>query len=312
MAEKVLIVTCQNDLTADYIIGKYGGQISFFRLNTDHLNEYQINVRSEGCFWQISNEYHHIENDETIAIYYRKPLLPKLEEYRVDYRNFMLREIVAFVDGIVESFPGRCLTRPSILKRADNKVFQLALAKKIGFEVPLSLLSNSEQIVKDFCKDKNTVVKPISIGKIFADNQTMIIQTNSIENKIAINNLEFCPSYFQAYSDKDYEVRVTIVSNKLFPAKLETQTQEETKIDWRINPNAFNYSHIELPQEIKTMCLRFMKQANIDFGAFDFIVKNEKYIFLEVNANGQWGWLEDKLGLKISASIIDYLLGEQK
>ena len=33
-------------------------------------------------------------------------------------------------------------------------------------------------------------------------------------------------------------------------------------------------------------------------------------IFLEVNPNGQWQWLEKILNLNISGEIINYLIGE--
>ena len=45
------------------------------------------------------------------------------------------------------------------------------------------------------------------------------------------------------------------------------------------------------------------------FGAFDFIVTPEnEWIFLEVNPNGQWLWLEQSLSLDISKKILDNLI----
>ena len=45
------------------------------------------------------------------------------------------------------------------------------------------------------------------------------------------------------------------------------------------------------------------------FGAFDFIVTPElKWIFLEINPNGQWLWLEQSLKLDISQKIVEYLI----
>ncbi len=43
------------------------------------------------------------------------------------YHNHCFREVFAFVEGIAESFTGKCLSKPSIIKRADNKVFQAKL-----------------------------------------------------------------------------------------------------------------------------------------------------------------------------------------
>lgn len=52
-----------------------------------------------------------------------------------------------------------------------------------------------------------------------------------------------------------------------------------------------------------------MDAFNLMFGAFDFIVtpRNE-WVFLEVNPNGQWLWLERSLNLNISQKIVEYLI----
>ncbi len=52
-----------------------------------------------------------------------------------------------------------------------------------------------------------------------------------------------------------------------------------------------------------------MNYFNIEFGAFDFIVtKSNVWVFLEINPNGQWLWLEQKLNLSISDEILKLLL----
>lgn len=51
-----------------------------------------------------------------------------------------------------------------------------------------------------------------------------------------------------------------------------------------------------------------MSELQLKFGAFDFIVdKDGSWIFLEINPNGQWLWLENKLDLNISSSILKVL-----
>ncbi|MBM7717718.1 glutathione synthase/RimK-type ligase-like ATP-grasp enzyme [Bacillus thermophilus] len=55
-----------------------------------------------------------------------------------------------------------------------------------------------------------------------------------------------------------------------------------------------------------------MEKLNIHFAAFDFIVNEHNYTFLELNANGQWQWLEEELNLGISDKIMEYLTGENK
>lgn len=79
------------------------------------------------------------------------------------------------------------------------------------------------------------------------------------------------------------------------------------KIDWRKNNNKIQYELIDIPDEIKSRCSNLMNKLNIDFGCFDFIVAQDKWYFLEVNANGQWVWLEIELELDISSQILRYL-----
>ena len=63
-----------------------------------------------------------------------------------------------------------------------------------------------------------------------------------------------------------------------------------------------------LPEEIATACQRLMKALNLRFGAVDLVLApNGQYYFLEINPNGQWLWLEDKLGFPITNKIMEWL-----
>jgi hypothetical protein len=49
----------------------------------------------------------------------------------------------------------------------------------------------------------------------------------------------------------------------------------------------------QLPEEIELKILRFMRRMGLVFGSLDMIVTPEgEYIFLEVNEQGQFLWLE--------------------
>ena len=48
------------------------------------------------------------------------------------------------------------------------------------------------------------------------------------------------------------------------------------------------------------------------FGAIDLIrTPDDNYLFLEVNPNGQWLWLDDALDCGISDAVVGWLLGER-
>lgn len=58
------------------------------------------------------------------------------------------------------------------------------------------------------------------------------------------------------------------------------------------------------------MLIKFNQHFGLRYGIFDFIM-NEKnqLIFLECNPDGNWKWLDDKIGGHISDAFAD-LLGE--
>lgn len=46
---------------------------------------------------------------------------------------------------------------------------------------------------------------------------------------------------------------------------------------------------------------------NLKFAALDFMLTDVDWIFLEVNATGDWGWLETRTKSNITQSYVDYL-----
>mgnify|MGYP000623536185 CR=1 FL=1 len=56
-----------------------------------------------------------------------------------------------------------------------------------------------------------------------------------------------------------------------------------------------------------------MTTLGLEFGALDFVVDGDgNYLFLEVNPNGQWLWLEDFLGFPISERIAEWLVSSAR
>jgi glutathione synthase/RimK-type ligase-like ATP-grasp enzyme len=122
-----------------------------------------------------------------------------------------------------------------------------------------------------------------------------------------LNDFDITPCIFQELVEKDIELRITVIGEKVFVAGINSQTNEISKIDWRRGELKF-YETI-IPQNIETMCIALVKKLNLRFGAIDMIKdKNGNFVFLEINPNGQWVWIENETGLKISEALIDELL----
>ena len=64
----------------------------------------------------------------------------------------------------------------------------------------------------------------------------------------------------------------------------------------------------KLPIDIELKCLELTKKLKLNYSAIDLVLdKNGKYIFLEINPNGQWAWIENILKFPISKRIVDIL-----
>lgn len=304
--KNILIITSSFDFTVDYLINKFKNKANFYRFNTDFFEEYSIDI-SNNKGWSISSKVWTIREEDIYSIYYRKPTLPKLEKFDFKYHSLMYKDMISIIDGILEVFNGRCLTKPSILRKSENKIFQLRIAEELNFNIPKSLITNSDNLARRFCKDEIRIVKPLSMGRLEYQNKIGIIQTNVVDKSIPIEGLGYSAAYFQNYVNKDYEVRATIINKKSHVVRIDS----EDKVDWRKSDSKNKYSKIDLPKDIEIKCLNMLNKLDLNFGAFDFIVNDGKFIFLEVNPNGQWYWLEEELDLKISNDIFNFLSGEK-
>lgn len=65
-----------------------------------------------------------------------------------------------------------------------------------------------------------------------------------------------------------------------------------------------------MPQPVSDGVNQLMTSLGLAYGTLDFIVDPEEcWYFLEVNPNGQWGWIELATGLPIAHAIADLLEG---
>ena len=296
--KNILLITSSIDKTADYIITYYP-ECSFFRFNTDHLSDYRVSISNNS--WQLSHGAFNLTSEETHSIYYRKPVFPALIGYDASSVHLIQRDIISLINGIADSFDGLVLTRPSILRKAENKVFQLLTAASCGMTVPESYIGTDNSFFTPFSHNRS-IIKPISTAKIKTSHGYDLFQTEYFE--IAPDDISVTPVYLQNYIEKQFEARVTIVGNNIFPVRIDCKN----KLDWRQDYASHRYQTISLPPSIEESCKEMMKRYNLIFGAFDFIITpDEKWIFLEVNPNGQWLWLEQALSLPISNKIIELL-----
>ncbi len=302
----ILIITHKEDFTADFVIDKLNRRdIPYFRLNCEDITKYNYSFNNRGNF------NFQIDNNSFYSLWFRRTKLPDIEIENIEEKLFILEDYNTLLENIQSTIDiTKWLSRPFSVYQAENKIYQLKVAQNIGFKLPDTLITNEHSRLNRFIDTHKgkVIIKPIRQGRIRKNDEIKTIFTNQIDSE-TIQNMDqytLTPCIFQESIEKDLEIRITVVDNSVFTASVESQSNEETKTDWRKRKLPFkSYS---LPQEISFKCIELTKKLNLSFGAIDMIKKpNGEYVFLEINPNGQWAWIEMETGLQISDEIIRFL-----
>lgn len=301
----ILIITHREDYTADFVINKLNEQQkSYFRLNCEDFSTYEFKIDSK-----LNFSINGIENFN--SIWFRRTKLPDYENYPIEQQEFLLNEFDSFLKNLFSILnTKKWLSNPFNVYFAENKLLQLKKAKTIGFKIPKTLITISKNELKKFYFENQgkIIIKPFWNSKIQVEGRTKLLFTNLVSQTDIdnIDNLEISPSIFQEYIDKKKEYRITIIDKELFVASVDSQVNSKTKIDWRRDNLTFKKDI--LPNNIEIKCFELLKILGLKFGAIDLIQdKNDNFIFLEINPNGQWVWIETDTNLQISNSLINYL-----
>jgi glutathione synthase/RimK-type ligase-like ATP-grasp enzyme len=115
--------------------------------------------------------------------------------------------------------------------------------------------------------------------------------------------LALAPMAFQQRIEPKRDVRVTVVGENVYAARLEPPAAE---LDWRLAPPGQWFCH-ELPAQVAACALSLVAALGLRFAGIDLIQRGDEYVFIELNPNGEWGWLEDS-GLPIAAGLATELL----
>ena len=305
----ILIITHKEDYTVDFVVEKLNQRgIIYKRLNTEDIftkNNVVIKYSENNFDFSIDNV------SQFQSIWFRRVKLPIFNEVDNVVSNYLREEAYSYFSNMWQLFNAKWLSNPDAIYRAENKLLQLKVAQKIGFDIPKTIITYKKKEIVDFYLEngKDVIMKPLYNSRFQTENnENRLIYTNTI-TETQISNIDSYlqfPSIIQENIKKKIELRITVVNNEVFTAFVDSQKNENTLVDWRREKCIFN--KIDIPKSIKDKCIELTKKMSLNFGAIDLILTNNgEYKFLEINPNGQWAWIEVDTGLPISDAIINYL-----
>jgi len=311
MAKRVLIVTHSFDLHADLVSAKLKATASPpFRLNLDDFpTAFDITLTFTDGQWGGGLTHRptgdSLRIEEIGAVWMRQKA-----DFR--YRSGELSpQEKAYADGEMEHILFSMLyaldcywmSHPLAVRGASWKGEQLLRAARMGFDVPSSIITNRRTDVDRFRRavDGDMVFKTLSSPILAADEvaaedriashlSTTLITDDDDALLDAVVEL---PSFFQPNVTKAHELRVTIIGDRVFAARIHSQADPRTMIDCRDMSAEILYEAETLPADISCRCLDFVHSYGLTYGAIDLIVTPEgRHVFLENNPVGQFLFVE--------------------
>ncbi|MEV4107763.1 MvdC/MvdD family ATP grasp protein [Nonomuraea sp. NPDC049695] len=261
-----------------------------------------------------------VDLSATTAVWYRRPGAPRAAEQvtAADLRERVGELSEWFLEGFWDLLDARWLPgREPVLRRAHNKLVHLALAQELGFAVPPTTITNdpSELVPAYERAGGRLIAKPVEHTAFRIDGEAHTVYTTVVERRDLAGRSRIAhePTILQPYVDKAVELRVTVVGHQVFAAEIASQDSPRTRDDWRhYDFDRARHSVHHLPDDVARRCVDLVAALGVSFGAIDLILTPDgEYVFLEINPNGQWGWIEDLTGLPISTAIADWLTAKE-
>lgn len=287
----LLIVTDSKDGLSNELALLIGEQ-AFFRFNVDFWYEYNFEINND--YWSITDPIdRRITSKQERKVLIRKPFQTFFSDTNLP-KNISENEKLWTLNQIQQFVYELCL-----LEKYNNNV------KLIDFNQPPYLSKSVQMIVgrkyfnvpnwKMFWCNKNYEISEefcVKSAKASAFGNGNFLFTKSIEKGSLLENLY--PWFIQKTIKAEYDLTILYINGKCFPFTLDRK--QILDLDWRkeIYDKVLKWEFANISIELESDIKKFMSDLNLEFGRLDFLIDhNNNYWFLEVNENGEWGWLDE-------------------
>ncbi|MFF3497773.1 ATP-grasp ribosomal peptide maturase [Streptomyces sp. NPDC003247] len=307
----VLVATEADDITADMVIAELNRRdVPVVRFNpADIGGDLTVSARFGTCptpvVGQVRTPSRTADLTHVRSVYWRRPEWPSFPHLSPDDSRFAAAQVRYGLGGTLYAFDGPLwVNHPLRIAAADYKPAQLALAQQLGFTVPPTLVTNDPAEAREFIRTQREAIfktlrwTPYSRESVPVTGWTAPVTADEIDDSVRVT-----PHLFQARVDKVADLRVLIVGRHTFAVRIDSEL-----LDWRKDYSALTYTVERLPSRVDMVLHTYLDRLGLVSGSFDLAVDGAgNHWWLELNPNGQWGWLESETGLPMSAAFADLL-----
>jgi glutathione synthase/RimK-type ligase-like ATP-grasp enzyme len=312
-----VLVTNRDDLTAGWLVLELQArECAYVRLNTEEI-PVRVSVRLTDHDAVLRSPRGDLAARDIRAVWWRSPIAPVRNDERNDAEAaWAARETRTALEGYLRAADARWVNPLSANAAAECKPEQLQRAHGVGLEVPATLITGRREEALAFIDEHDRVVcKAVNDGRLPAADGHRLFFTSEISRSSLERATSFGPEpyTFQELVDKTYDVRVTVIGSDVYACRIDSADDPSARIDWRAGPEDLPHAIEMLPHSVAEACRTLTASYGLRFAAIDLVRHvNGDYLFLEINPNGQWAWVEQQTGLPLRSRLADELLGEQQ
>ena len=297
----LLILTSDKDLTADFLIVELIRRgLPYFRLNAEELTQahFTFSLNAEAARREIHLGSRLLDLSNVRAVWYRRAIHPgPITGLSRSESAFVMGELRHLTMGLVLNPDITWVNPIGNVFVAEHKLYQLQLARELGFKVPRTLVSDDPLKLRRFAEsnDTGTICKPIFHGMFVDGNTAYSVYTRRVTPEaLDVGDATACPVLLQEEIGRSTDVRATFIGPRCFVADIKGDVG---LVDWRDPALNVSYTPSTLPADVEALCRAMLSKLGLLYGAFDFVrTPDGDLVFLEVNPTGEWAWLEDRLG----------------
>ena len=178
-----------------------------------------------------------------------------------------------------------------------NKSYNLMLAKKIGFNIPYTIITNQTQLFNRLEHPKEHIIKPVIGGQYTISLEKFMTAEKNKKEKHS-------PLMYLQNRLLQPEMRIFGIGTRFFAFHVISD-----QLDYRVDTNT-KVVEIEVTKDLSNKLSLLMQKLKLDFAAADFKTcpKTGKLLFLEINSGPMFGKFDAVSKGKICSAIIDWHL----
>ena len=202
---------------------------------------------------------------------------------------------------LTTQFAGTWISKPDATYAASDKVAQLSVARACGWRVPRTLVTQSRDAVIEFVRECEGKV----VAKTVAGAQGAFLETVLLEDPDAYDRETYAaaPAIYQEYIPGEQHLRLNCFGDQSYAALIDTGD-----LDWRGNLNVPIY-RCEVEPGLHRDVRRVLDTMDLAMGIVDLKLTPEgEPVWLEVNPQGQFLFLDALANLGLAERLADYLV----